>query len=335
MALQEYNMNFALTAVDVVSDVNLVGTYNNGPLNNGVESFLTIPLNVFSIDSKTIEIGTEILLIGQTNKNENGIYICIQTGGIYSFSVIKRRNDFHSVEQIKAGQYISVGDGILNKGSIYCVVSPIPNFLGIDDLIFITASSNFKRSEFDFTNFTGKENFDNLVILSGNYNNFTNPINNPISNTPQLVNEANILEMNGITKGFAVGTASLFLGHGTFTSDATVISSGTDINLGDATVDGAAIIGRLINIMPIGTPTNISNVIPDFIINSSGLTLPAFKRYSGDASFFFSAEGVSTYVVTAGVGGGQAGDPGGCNAQEVLLISINGNTRFIPLFDTN
>src|SRR5690348_618746 len=110
MALQEYNMSFALTAVDVVSDVNLVGTYNNGPLNNGVESFLTIPLNVFSIDSKRIEIGTEILLSGQTNKNENGIYICIQTGGIYSFSVIKRRNDFHSVEQIRAGQYISVGD---------------------------------------------------------------------------------------------------------------------------------------------------------------------------------------------------------------------------------
>ncbi len=145
MGIQNYNVYEGLTAVDYVSTINVSGTYYNGTLNNGIDSFLSIPSGVFSIDSNQIKTGDTILLAGQTNQNENGIYICIQTDDIYSFSVIQRRPDFHSVEQMRAGQYISCGKGATNAGLIFTLADPIPNLVGVDPILFVCPTPNLNN----------------------------------------------------------------------------------------------------------------------------------------------------------------------------------------------
>lgn len=340
MANQEYVINSAITKVRLVSTINITATYNNGTLNNGLGSFLVIPSNTFSIDSKLVNMGDDLLLVGQTKQNENGIYTCIQTGSIYNFSVIQRREDFHTIEQIQGAQYIPVADGLLYRGSIFTVVEPLPNFLGVDPLFFLNQSPTLRSNSFNLTDFTGSTNFAlmpplNLSLFSGNIVEFKNPINMPNALDPELVISASVAKLNGITKGLVIGSAALIVGSGVYLEDALIIGNATDISFATGTIDKATIFGNVVNLMPIGTPTNIANITMQALINSSGLTLQTFNRYLGDASFFFEAEGVTNYVVPAGIAAGQAGDPAGCNAQEVMLCTINGNLRAIPLFTTN
>lgn len=336
MSIQTFNVYEGLTSVKLVSVINLVGDYNNGNLNNGVGAFIKIPSSTFSIDMVEVQIGDSILLCNQTNANENGIYVCIQTGGIYSFSVIQRRNDFQSLEQIKSGQYVSVQDGLLNKGASYTIVEPLPNFLGVDGLDIICTSPSFKVETISATDLTGLENEENrLVVLSGLKTVFENPINMADPLNHQIVNVANRIDMNGVTSGFIIGSGQLMRATGAVTSNAFLLGTGIDINLADASVDQSIVVGLLINLESIGTPTNVSNVAPEWIINGTGVTLDTFKKIDGDATYLFKSTGAASYFATAGNGAGQAGDPAHCNAQNVLKVSINGSDKFIGLFDTN
>src|SRR5580693_8331762 len=108
MTFQTYNVNGNITSVDVVSTTNIAGFYFNGQSNTGVGATLTLsaPLPLI-IDSVTMVNGSQILLLAQTNGNENGIYI-------FNDGILERRNDFQCIEQLKGGQYLTVADGATN-----------------------------------------------------------------------------------------------------------------------------------------------------------------------------------------------------------------------------
>lgn len=139
MSFQQFNVYEGLTAVRVVATSNQSGTYNNGPSNNGVGATFTYATGVLTIDSVVVQLGDSVLIAAQTNDNENGIYICITQGAVGVSAVLQRRNDFQSIEQISAGQYVSVGAGTVAAGSLYIVVEPLPGRLGIDNLILTSA----------------------------------------------------------------------------------------------------------------------------------------------------------------------------------------------------
>jgi hypothetical protein len=121
-----------LTPVRVVSTSNIAGTYSNGPQNNGVGATLTIAASSLTIDSVVCAVGDRVLLQTQTNTNEQGIYIVYSIG---TTVVLQRAADQQSLEQIKAGQYVSVGAGSVNAGNVYSIVEPLPAILGINALV--------------------------------------------------------------------------------------------------------------------------------------------------------------------------------------------------------
>lgn len=121
-----------LTPVRLVSIANIAGTYYNGPNNNGVKATLTIAASSLTIDSVACEEGDRIMLQTQTNTYEQGIYIVQSIG---STVVLERSADMQSIEQLKAGQYVSVGAGSLRAGNIYSIVEPLPSVLGIDAIV--------------------------------------------------------------------------------------------------------------------------------------------------------------------------------------------------------
>ncbi len=135
MAFQQYNVYPCLSPVRVVATTNQSGTYFNGPLNNGVGATFTYATGALTIDSVTIEVGDSVLLAGQTNDNENGVYICIVAGATGVAAVLQRRQDMQCIEQIKQGFWVTVGAGTTNAGAAYCIVEPLPGIFGIDDLI--------------------------------------------------------------------------------------------------------------------------------------------------------------------------------------------------------
>lgn len=139
MAFQQYNVYPALSPVRVVATSNQSGTYYNGPLNNGVGATFTYATGALTIDSVVVVQGDSVALVGQTNDNENGIYICTQTGATGVAAILQRRHDMQCIEQLKAGLWTSVGAGTVSAGSIFVIAEPLPQRFGIDDLFLIAA----------------------------------------------------------------------------------------------------------------------------------------------------------------------------------------------------
>src|ERR1700679_2804238 len=103
---QQYNISPWLPPVRLVSVTNIVGTYSNGPLNNGVGATLTIAASSLTVDSVVVVAFDRILLQGQTAANQNGIYVVNFIGATV---VLQRSADQQSIEQLLEGQYVTVG----------------------------------------------------------------------------------------------------------------------------------------------------------------------------------------------------------------------------------
>lgn len=122
---------------------NIGGIYFNGPTNNGVGATLTAnTVGPLAIDLGSPETNDSVLLIGQTNAETNGIYKVIEPGSSTSLWVLRRREDFQCIEQVRAGYYVTVEDGFNNAGSVYTIIRPVPGKFGIDPLFFKSADQD-------------------------------------------------------------------------------------------------------------------------------------------------------------------------------------------------
>jgi hypothetical protein len=141
MAFQQYNVYDGLTAVRVVDTSNLAGTYFNGQVNNGVGATLTVTATgALTIDSVVVNSGDSVLLVAQSSANQNGIYIVSNPGATGINPVLTRRNDFQNIEQIRAGQFVSVAAGTVNNGTVWTLVEPLPAIFGINNMVWVDAS---------------------------------------------------------------------------------------------------------------------------------------------------------------------------------------------------
>ncbi len=122
-----------LTPVRLVSTSNIAGTYSNGPSNNGVGATLTVAASSLTIDSVAVAVGDRVLLQTQTNTYEQGIYV---VRAIASTVILERSDDQQSIEQLKAGEYVAVGAGSVNAGNFYTLIEPLPQFIGIDAMLY-------------------------------------------------------------------------------------------------------------------------------------------------------------------------------------------------------
>lgn len=126
-----------LTPARLVSTGNVAGAYYNGPSNNGVGATLTVSANSLTIDGVAVQYQDRVLLQNQTNALENGIYI---VSLVASTVVLTRAFDQQNIEQLKGGQFVFVRNGVANAGSVWCLISPLPNVIGVDPFIYVSAS---------------------------------------------------------------------------------------------------------------------------------------------------------------------------------------------------
>jgi len=138
---QYYNVYDGLTSVRVVNTANLAGTYFNGQTNTGVGATLTVTASgVLTIDSVALKSGDFVLLVGQTAANQNGIYIVTNPGATGIFPILTRRADEQNIEQIRTGQFVTVGAGTVNNGTVWSIVEPLPAQFGIGNLVWVDSS---------------------------------------------------------------------------------------------------------------------------------------------------------------------------------------------------
>jgi len=127
---QQYNVYDGLTACRVVSTGNVAGTYFNGTVNNGVGATLTIAASSLTVDSVVLVVSNRVLLVGQSLANQNGIYVVSSIGATV---VLTRAHDMKSMEQIRTGQFVTIGAGTVNAGATYVIVEPLPAQFGISN----------------------------------------------------------------------------------------------------------------------------------------------------------------------------------------------------------
>ena len=161
MTVRQFNVYDGLTSVRVAANSNQTGSYDNGPSLNGTNSTFTYTTGVLIIDSITVLLGDSVLLIAQTSSGQNGIYICVQQGAVGISAILKRRDDFQSIEQLKAGQFITVEAGSL-AGSLYTMTAPLPQRLGIDAMLFVSVLPSNALS----SSITNPDTNANLVSFS-------------------------------------------------------------------------------------------------------------------------------------------------------------------------
>lgn len=128
-----------ITPVRLVSTSNVAGSYYNGPSNNGVGATLTVAASSLTIDSVVVAVGDRLLLQNQTSSYQNGIYI---VKAIASTVILQRSDDMQSIEQLKAGQFTTVGAGTVNQGAAFALVEPLPQAIGVDDFLWVATSVN-------------------------------------------------------------------------------------------------------------------------------------------------------------------------------------------------
>jgi hypothetical protein len=129
------NLYPCLTPVRVVATTNQSGVYYNGISNNGVNStFKYSSLGQLTIDSVDLQVNDSVLLQSQTNSNENGIYVVLDSGASGSFPLLKRRSDLQCIEQLKGGFSVNVSEGTTNKGTSYSFAAPLPQIFGVSPL---------------------------------------------------------------------------------------------------------------------------------------------------------------------------------------------------------
>ena len=128
-----------LTPVKLVQAANLVGSYFNGPNNNGVGATFTVAASSLTVDGSLTYLNDRILLQNQTVGAQNGIYVVSSIG---STVVLTRAQDLQSQEQVQTGQYFSVKGGTIYAGTIWTIVEPEVQGIGIGTILFDLASNS-------------------------------------------------------------------------------------------------------------------------------------------------------------------------------------------------
>ena len=146
--ISEFVIYQQITGVRACSVSNIAGTYNNGPSNNGIGATLTLAASTLTIDGVVIVNDNSVLLTGQTSAFQNGIYL---VSGVGSAVVLTRRSDFQEFSQMVPGYYLTVAAGTSLSGSIFTVVEPQVQRVGVDAIVFDNAASNATSATFTNT----------------------------------------------------------------------------------------------------------------------------------------------------------------------------------------
>ncbi len=231
-----------LTPVRLVSTSNIAGTYYNGPNNNGVGATLTIAASSLTVDSVVAAVGDRILLQTQTNTYEQGIYV---VSSISTTVVLERSDDMQSIEQLKAGLYVSVGAGSVSAGNFFSLVEPLPQVIGIDAFVF-----NADPSAGGVTFSGGASTANALAVFSDTSGNIkaastTTTLGQALSVTGAITASGAITSTAGNITSGSSGDAGTFISFPATAANGTLILAAT--NAGGAfntTITNAASVGQ-------------------------------------------------------------------------------------------
>jgi hypothetical protein len=121
--------------------------YDNGTL--GVGATLTSNSTNVSLthDGITAIINDRILISGQTNTFENGIYVMTTVENVGVEFILTRSSDYDVQAELIQGSLIFISDGTLNAGKLFVQYSETNPVVGTDSILYTTIASPLVLSQ--------------------------------------------------------------------------------------------------------------------------------------------------------------------------------------------
>ena len=165
-----------------------------------------------SVDSTNLVANDRVLVVGQTNKAQNGLYR-VQTVGAGSNGTWVRTTDGNEDGEIEAGMIVMVTEGTVYKDTQWKLTTNNPIVIGVTELIFE------QNSAFAFGNI---------------YANGTAVLANTVGDTLTLTAGNNIqITGNATAKSVTIGVTGISLNSiSNGTSNVNVVSSGGNVTIG-------------------------------------------------------------------------------------------------------
>jgi hypothetical protein len=110
--------------------------YNNGPSNDGINSYLSASISgtLGSIDGVSLTTGDNILVKNQTNQIQNGVYNVISTGSLSTFYILSRSLSSDETSELDS-QIVIPSFGTTNRGGIFAQTTNNP-IIGTDNIVY-------------------------------------------------------------------------------------------------------------------------------------------------------------------------------------------------------
>lgn len=136
-----------LATVAVASTTNLAAAYVNGALGDGATLTATA-FGALVIDTVTLAVGQRVLVAGQTDATENGVFEVTVAGDSLTYWVLTRTDDFDNsvAGQVKEGVFLFVQSGATNASTSWIQTTVGTGvggaiIIGTDAITFVEASS--------------------------------------------------------------------------------------------------------------------------------------------------------------------------------------------------
>ena len=125
-----------------VSTTNFTSNYSQGPNGTGIGATLTATsAGVTTFDGQALLQDQSVLIMGQTNNAQNGIYTVTVAGTASIATVLTRRADFQSGGQLRVGAYVTIDNGTTYAGSVFVLTGTTPQNIGVDAITFASPTT--------------------------------------------------------------------------------------------------------------------------------------------------------------------------------------------------
>jgi hypothetical protein len=173
------------------------------------------------VDGVNLSLNDRVLVIGQTNKAQNGIYD-VDTVGSGSDGTWVRSGDTNTTGELLAGTIVMVTEGVAYADTQWKLITNDPITIGVSELVFE------QNSAFAF----GNVNANGTAVLA-----------NSVGSTLNLTAGDNIsITGNNTSKTVTIGVTGISLNSiSNGTSNVNVVSSGGNVTVGIAGTSNVAV----------------------------------------------------------------------------------------------
>ena len=195
--MEDYFTGRVKMPVRAVSAANIAGAYEGSGM-----TFTYGATGVAVIDGVTLAANDRVLLVGQSDGTQNGIYSVTVAGDGSTAAVLTRASDFNSSDKIYSGVRIAVNEGSIYADTFWKLITDGVIVLDSTALVFIDAAPTAGASKYSET-ITGDNSATEFTVTHGLGTQDVNVVIRNLTTNAMVMTDVSVTDNNNVVIGFA------------------------------------------------------------------------------------------------------------------------------------